>query len=98
MEVLLLAFAILFLITLVGTARRKRPEPLDVSPEQILRDADAMCLYGHQRQAAELLELYCERFPDNPILQKRLTALHEELSLAAVSPARSAQATRLRLH
>ena len=84
MEALLILLALLFFLVLLFAAfKPKQGELLDVTPEQILRDAEAMCLYGHHRQAAELLELYCQRFPDNRRLHNKLLEIHQYLSMPA---------------
>lgn len=91
MEFLLTIVVLLFVALLIRAIMDTHPAPLDITPEQILRDADAMCHYGHHRQAAELLEVYCQRFPDNALLRAKLAGIHQRLS----RPASAVPASRL---
>lgn len=75
MEFLLYFFALIAIAALLRALLVNHREPLDTTPEQVLLDVDAMCRYGHHKQALELLSLYCQRFPENQPLKKKMLAV-----------------------
>lgn len=79
MEFLLYFFALIAIAALLRGVLVNHREPLDTTPEQVLLDADAMCRYGHHKQALELLSLYCQHFPDNQLLNEKRIAVIEAM-------------------
>lgn len=62
---------------------RTPDEFVDMPPEQVLRDVEAMCRNAQGDQAVSYLKVYCERFPNNVALRRKL------IELEAKPPARA---------
>jgi|GEM_PF-4164287 len=63
---------------------RTEDEFVDMPPEQVLRDVEAMCQNRQEDKATSYLKVYCERFPNNVSLRRKL------IELETKPPARSA--------